>query len=68
MHHETDWTVFTEAKTLTPGMDAVLKEPTTSQTELTKLSVLRAIATGRFAEIKRERVRLKQLVRNRTAH
>jgi hypothetical protein len=61
MHHETDWTAFTEAKTLSLGMEAVLHQPTTDTVELTKLSVLRAIALGRFAEIKRERVRLKKL-------
>lgn len=60
MHHETDFSAFTEAKTLSLGMEAVLKEPTTSVTELTKLSVLKMIATGRFAEIKRDRVRLKK--------
>jgi len=62
MHHETDFSIFAEAKTATLGMESILKDPGAGGTEeLTKLSVLRAISTGRFAEIKRTQIRLKKL-------
>jgi hypothetical protein len=59
MHHETDFSSFVDAKSATIGMETILKGSNTD--ELTKLSVLRTIVLGRFAELKRTRVRLKKI-------
>lgn len=65
MRHGTDYSDFAEAKTLSDGMAAIIDQPAVATSanapaELTKLSVLYDIVSGRWSELERHQIALRK--------
>lgn len=63
MRHDTDYSSFTEAKTLTQGMANIIDQSMSvaaTPAELTKLSVLYNIVAGNWSEVDRHQIALRK--------